>query len=73
MSDFVRVKHPLFGEYSTASPVVGDMQVVDKRAVDANGRPLPSKPKVSVTAKAAEKSKTPTIGAEPAATPEKDS
>lgn len=73
MSDFVRVKHPLFGEYSARRPNLNEVEIVDKPAVDANGRPLPAKPKVSIASKATEKSKTPTNGAEPAATPEKDS
>lgn len=74
MPEFKRVKHPLFGEYSTASPIVGDMQVVDKPATYANGRPLPAKPKVSVAKKAADsRTPTPTNGAESAATPEEGS
>jgi hypothetical protein len=63
VSDFVRVKHPLFGEYSTRRPTV-EVEVIDKPAVDASGRPLPAKPKTSVATKAAA-SKSPT-GGEPA-------
>lgn len=73
MSDFVRVKHPLFGEYSTRNPNLKDVEVLNKRAVDASGRPLPAKPKVSVTTKAADNSKTSITGANSGATPEKDS
>ncbi len=73
MHEPVRVKHPLFGEYTARRPNLSEVEIVDKRAVDANGRSLPAKPKVSAASKAAEKSKTPTNGAEHAATPEKDS
>lgn len=65
MSDFVRVRHPLFGEYSTRRPNLNEVEVIDKRAVDASGRPLPAKPKTSVTPKAAEKKNDPN-GGEPA-------
>ena len=74
MSEFQRVKHPLFGEYSTRSPIVGDLQVIDKPAVYANGQPRAAKPKISVAKKATEgKTANPTNGAEPAATPEEGS
>lgn len=51
--DFKRVKHPLFGEYSARRPNLDEVEVIDKPAVDVNGRPLPAKPKVSVASKAA--------------------
>jgi hypothetical protein len=72
MSDFVRVKHPIFGHFSTRKPDVWGGEVTDEKAVDANGKPLPAKPRVSV-AKKASVSKTPTNGAEPATTPEEGS
>jgi hypothetical protein len=75
VSDFVRVKHPLFGHFSTRRPDAWkDAVVTDEPATDVNGKPLPAKPKTSVATKAAEKkSKTPTNGAEPATTPEEGS
>lgn len=74
MPEFVRVKHPIFGEFSARRPNLDEVQVLDKPAVNTSGRPLPGKPKTSVAAKAAEnKSKTPTNGAEPATTPEEGS
>lgn len=74
MSEFVRVKHPVFGHFSTRKPEVWGGEVTDEPAVDVNGKPRPAKPKTSVAAKAAEsKKKTSTPGAEPAATPEEGS
>ena len=74
MSDFDRVKHPLFGEYRARGTKLKEVEVIDKRAVDANGRPLPAKPKTSAASKAAEsKSKSSTNGDEPAAPEEKTS
>lgn len=73
MFDFVRVKHPIFGEYSARRPNLDQVEVIDKPAVDAAGRPLRAKPKTSVAAKAAEKKNTPTNGAESATTPEEGS
>lgn len=74
MSDFVRVKHPIFGHFSTRKPGVWkDAVVTDEPAVDGNDRPLRAKPKTSVATKAAEKRKTPTPGVEPAVTPEEGS
>lgn len=71
MSDFVRVKDKVTGdEYSARRPNLSLVDVLDKPAVDRNGRPLPQKPKTSVAAKVAEQKKTPTNGAEPAKTPE---
>lgn len=77
MSDFVRVKDKATGhEYST-SHVTDNHEVLDKRAVDANGRPLPAKPKTTVAKKAsaskAAPSSEPTNGAESATTPEEGS
>lgn len=72
MSDdhpFVRVKHPIFGHFSTRKPEVWGGDVTDDPAVDGNGKPLPAKPKVSVSAKRATASKTHTNGAEPATSP----
>ena len=65
MSDFVRVRHPLFGEYSVRRPNLKEVEVIDKPAVDSNGRPLRAKPKTAVAAKAAEKKNDPN-GGEPA-------
>lgn len=75
MSDFVRVKHPIFGHFSTRKPDVWGGDVTDDPAVDTNGKPLPAKPKISVALKKATGSKknTPTNGAEPATTPEEGS
>lgn len=67
MSDFFRVKHPVFGHFSTRKPDVWGGEVTDDDATDVNGKPLKAKPKTSVAAKAAEKKNTPTPGAEPAA------
>lgn len=64
MSEFVRVKHPIFGEYSARRPNLNEVEVIDKPAVDSNGRPLPAKPKVSVASKA--KGKQNPNGGEPA-------
>lgn len=74
MSDFVRVKHPIFGHFSTRKPGVWEgAEVTDDPAVDVNGKPLPAKPRVSVATKKAAASKSPTNGAEPATTPEEGS
>jgi hypothetical protein len=74
VSDFVRVKHPIFGHFSTRKPDLWGGEVTDDPAVDANDKPLPAKPKVSVAKKAAEKkSNTPTNGAESATTPKEGS
>lgn len=73
MSEFVRVKHEVFGEFSIPEDAVDPKvhTVVDKPAVDQNGDVLPAKPKTSVTTKTAKN--TPTNGAEPAKTPEEGS
>lgn len=74
MSDFVRVKHPIFGHFSARRPDVWGGEITDEKAVDGDGKPLRAKPKTSVAVKAAEKkSKTPTNGVEPATTPEEGS
>jgi hypothetical protein len=70
MSDFQRVKHPIFGHFSARRPAVWGGEITQDEAVDVNGKPLRAKPKTSVSAKAAEQKKTPTNGAEPATTPE---
>lgn len=73
MSEFVRVKHDVFGEFSIAETSVDpDIHtVVNKPAVDQNGDVLPGKPKTSVSTKTAKK--TPTNGDEPAETPKEGS
>lgn len=72
--EFVRVKHPVFGHFSTRSPEVWGAEVIDEDGADSNGDPLPAKPKVSVAKKATGKKNTPTTGAEPAdPTPEEGS
>lgn len=75
MSDFVRVKDKTTGhEFTVRHPDLSKVAVIDKPAVDRNGRPLEAKPKTSVAAKAAEKkSKTSTPGAEPAASSQEGS
>lgn len=74
MSEFVRVKHPIFGHFTTSKPDVWGAEVTGDPAVDVNGKPLPAKPRVSVAKKASEKkSTTPTNGAESATTPEEGS
>ncbi len=48
---FVRIKNPDTGHEETvpkAFAVAYKLEVLDKEAVDANGRPLPSKPKVNL-------------------------
>lgn len=69
MSDFVRVKHDVFGEFSIAETSVDPAihTVIDKPAVDQNGDVLPGKPKTTVKTTA---KKTTTNGDEPATTPE---
>lgn len=68
MSDFVRVKHPIFGHFSTRKPEVWGGDVTDDPAVDGNGKPLPSKPRTSVAKKAAESKSKSRSGAESATT-----
>lgn len=70
MSDFVRVKHPLFGEYSAKRPNPAEVEILDEPAVDRNGRPLPPNPKTSAAKEAAAKKPT---GGEPAKNPEEGS
>lgn len=73
MSEFQRVKSKATGhEYTARRPNPDKVDVLDKRAVDAAGRPLRAKPKTSVAAKAKAKN-TPTNGTEPATTPEEGS
>ncbi len=72
-SDFVRVKHPLFGEYSARRPDLSKVELLNKPAVDRNGKPLPAKPKTTVAALAAAKKKTPNNGGELAKNPEEGS
>ena len=56
MSEFVRVKDKATGhEYSARRPDLDKVEVLDKPAVDRNGRPLPPKYKTSVTNQAAAK------------------
>lgn len=76
VSDFQRVKDKATGEQlSVRNPNLDRFEVLEgKAAVDRYGRRLPNKPKTSVATKATEsKSKTPTNGVEPAATPEEGS
>lgn len=70
MSEFQRVKDKATGhEYSARRPDLSKVDVLDKDAVDRNGRALPAKPKASVSKKAASKSSN---GGEPATTPNKE-
>lgn len=71
MTEFFRVKHPLFGEYSVRCPNPHDVEIIDKPAVDSDGRPLPAKPKTTVADMAAAKQST--TGSEPALNPEEGS
>ena len=71
MPEFLRVKHPLFGEYSVRRPNPHDVEIIDKPAVDSDGRPLPAKPKTTVATRAAAKKTT--TGSEPAQNPEEGS
>lgn len=43
---FVRVNHPIFGHFSTRKPAVWGGEVTAEEAVDANGKPLPAKPRI---------------------------
>lgn len=71
MPDFTRVKDKITGhEFSVRWPNPDQHDVLDKDAVDANGDPLPPKPKTSAATKAAEKKNG---GGEPAGTPEEGS
>lgn len=74
MSEFVRVKDKTTGhEYSVRRPDPKRVDVLDKPAVDRNGKPLPAKPKTTVAAVASAKKKTTPNGGEPAETPEEGS
>jgi len=58
MADFVRVSHPLYERTVPADAVGPDETVLDGRpAVDNQGRPLPTKPRLNIgdTAKKAAK------------------
>lgn len=58
MTNFVRVKDKATGhEYSVRHPNPAKVEVLDTPAVDRNGRPLPAKPKTSVTEQVAAKRK----------------
>lgn len=70
MAEFVRVKDKETGHEYTTARVLDKHEVLDKRAVDVNGRALPAKPKTSVAKKA---SASKTTGGEPAENPEEGS
>lgn len=71
MPTFVRVRDKDTGhEYTTAHVLDKHEVLPKKRAVDVNGRPLPAKPKVSVSKKATASKKD---GGEPAGNPEEGS
>lgn len=50
MNEFVRVKHPLFGHFSTRSPELWGGEVTEDPAVDGNGKPMLAKPRLNVKA-----------------------
>ena len=65
MSDFQRVKDKATGhEYSARRPNPEKVTVLDKDAVDLNGRPLPAKPNVSAAARGKKKSGSEPSGAD---------
>ena len=63
MAEFVRISHPLYeaSHPAKAAPPEG-ARIIDRPAVDAQGRPLPTKPRISIgdTAKKAAKPTTTT-------------
>lgn len=75
MADFQRVRDKNTGHEYSVRHVTDDHEVIDKRAVDHNGRPLPAKTKTSVAKKAAAKkaASSSATGGEPAENPEEGS
>ena len=80
MAEFFRVRDKRTNHEFTTARVTDNHEVLDKRALDARGKPLPAKPHTSIAKKAAAKppSTTPitttsTIGVEPAVIPEEGS
>lgn len=63
MPYFTRVKDKATGhEYSIRFPDPDQHEVLDKEAVDADGNPLPPKPKTSAATRAAENKTEPSQG-----------
>lgn len=58
MADFVRVRDKRTGHEYSVRHVTKNHEVLDKKAVNANGKPLPAKPKTSIAKKAAAASST---------------
>ena len=74
MSDFVGVKDKTTGhEFSVRHPNLAKVTVIDERAVDVNGRPLPATPKAPVPEPVAAKKKTTHDDGEPVTTPKEGS
>lgn len=74
MPEFVRVKDKTTGhEFTVRHPNLAKVDVIDSRALDANGQPLPATPHVPEATPAPAKKKTQTPGVEPATTPEEGS
>lgn len=47
MADFVRISHPLYEASHPAKAALPEgARIIDRPAVDAQGRPLPTKPRV---------------------------